>query len=82
LFAPDLQEYARSRGTYFDLRREGPGPVVTEPGELFAALADLPGVAVRYAERRRGFVERYGEYDRGTAAKQVIDRFFTGGRDA
>ncbi|HEY0543501.1 MAG TPA: bifunctional glycosyltransferase family 2 protein/CDP-glycerol:glycerophosphate glycerophosphotransferase [Actinoallomurus sp.] len=82
LFAPDLQEYARSRGTYFDLRREGPGPVVTEPGELFAALADLSGVAVRYAERRRGFVERYGEYDRGTAAKQVIDRFFTGGRDA
>jgi CDP-glycerol glycerophosphotransferase len=55
---------------------------VTEPGELFAALADLSGVAVRYAERRRGFVERYGEYDRGTAAKQVIDRFFTGGRDA
>ena len=81
-FAPDLEDYARSRGTYFDLREEAPGPVVTSPEELFAALADLPGVAARYAGRRRAFVDRYGEYDRGTAAKQVVDRFFTGESDA
>jgi CDP-glycerol glycerophosphotransferase len=81
-FAPDLEDYARSRGTYFDLRREAPGPVVAEPEELFAALADLPVLAARYAGRRRAFVERFGEYDQGTAAKQVVERFFTGGRDA
>jgi CDP-glycerol glycerophosphotransferase len=81
-FAPDLDDYLRSRGTYFDLRQEAPGPVVTEPEELFAALADLDGLASRYAKRRREFVERFGEYDRGTAAKQVVERFFTGGRDA
>jgi CDP-glycerol glycerophosphotransferase len=81
-FAPDLEDYVRSRGTYFDLRKEGPGPVLSDPDELFAALADLPGLAARYAEKRREFVERYGEYDRGTAAKQVVQRFFTGGRDA
>jgi CDP-glycerol glycerophosphotransferase len=77
-FTPDLEEYTRTRGTYFDLRKEAPGPVVAHPDELFAALADLDGVAATYAERRRGFVDRYGEYDRGTAAKQVVDRFFTG----
>lgn len=81
-FAPDLEEYTRTRGTYFDLREEAPGPVVAEPDELFAALADLPGLAAAYASRRRGFVERYGEYDTGTAAKQVVDRFFTGERRA
>ena len=81
-FAPDLEEYSRSRGTYFDLRQEAPGPVVSEPDELFAALADLDGLAMTYAKQRRGFVERYGEYDRGTAAKQVVDRFFTGERSA
>ncbi|HZE32481.1 MAG TPA: bifunctional glycosyltransferase family 2 protein/CDP-glycerol:glycerophosphate glycerophosphotransferase [Actinoallomurus sp.] len=81
-FAPDLEEYARTRGTYFDLRQEAPGPVVSEPDDLFAALADLDGLATAYAKRRRGFVERYGEYDRGTAAKQIVDRFFTGDRDA
>lgn len=77
-FAPDLDDYVRSRGTYFDLRREAPGPVLSSPDELFAALADLDGLASRYAKQRREFVENYGEYDRGTAAKQVVDRFFTG----
>ncbi|MDN3352458.1 bifunctional glycosyltransferase family 2 protein/CDP-glycerol:glycerophosphate glycerophosphotransferase [Actinomadura sp. DC4] len=81
-FAPDLEDYARTRGTYFDLRQEAPGPVVTEPDELFGTLADLDGLAAAYAKQRRGFAERYGEYDRGTAAKQIVDRFFTGERDA
>ncbi|MGH3381261.1 MAG: bifunctional glycosyltransferase/CDP-glycerol:glycerophosphate glycerophosphotransferase [Actinoallomurus sp.] len=81
-FAPDLEEYRRSRGTYFDLRQEAYGPVLSEPDELFAALADLDGIATAYAKQRRGFVERYGEFDRGTAAKQVVDRFFTGERSA
>jgi CDP-glycerol glycerophosphotransferase len=77
-FAPDLEDYTRTRGTYFDLRKEAPGPVLSEPGELFAALADLDGLATAYATRRKGFIERYGEYDRGTAAEQVVDRFFMG----
>jgi CDP-glycerol glycerophosphotransferase len=81
-FAPDLDEYARTRGTYFDLREEAPGPVVAGPDDLFAALADLDGLTTTYAKRRRGFVERYGEYDRGTAAKQIVARFFTGDPDA
>jgi len=81
-FAPDLEDYSRSRGTYFDLRQEAPGPVLARPGELFGALADLERLATTYAGQRRAFVERYGEYDRGTAAKQVVDRFFTGRRDA
>ncbi len=81
LFAPDLEDYTRTRGTYFDLRQEAPGPVLSEPRDLFAALADSGGLAVTYAKQRRGFVERYGEYDQGDAARQVVDRFFRGGRD-
>jgi CDP-glycerol glycerophosphotransferase len=81
-FAPDLDDYVRSRGTYFDLRQEAPGPVLAEPEELFTALADLDGLGTRFAKQRRAFVERFGEYDRGTAAKQVVERFFTGASDA
>jgi CDP-glycerol glycerophosphotransferase len=81
-FAPDLEDYTRTRGTYFDLRKEAPGPVVSEPHELFAALADLDDLARTYAKQRQGFIDRYGEYDTGTAAKQVVDRFFTGERSA
>ncbi|MEV5706855.1 CDP-glycerol glycerophosphotransferase family protein [Actinoallomurus sp. NPDC052274] len=75
-FAPDLEDYVHSRGAYFDLAEHAPGPVVAEPDELFAALRDLDDD--KYAGQRRAFVERFGEYDQGTAAKQVVERFFTG----
>ncbi len=37
-FAPDLDEYERERGLYFDLRTEGPGPVFETTAELAAYL--------------------------------------------
>jgi CDP-glycerol glycerophosphotransferase len=55
---------------------------VSEPHELFAEIADLDGLARTYAKQRRGFIDQYGEYDTGNAAKQVVDRFFTGERSA
>ncbi|MFL6051646.1 MAG: CDP-glycerol glycerophosphotransferase family protein [Actinoallomurus sp.] len=75
-FVPDLDEYVRSRGAYFDLTEHAPGPVAAEPDQLFAALRDLEHDT--YAKQRRAFVEGFGEYDQGTAAKQVVERFFTG----
>ncbi|MEV0406420.1 CDP-glycerol glycerophosphotransferase family protein [Actinoallomurus sp. NPDC050550] len=75
-FAPDLDDYTHSRGSYFDLKEHAPGPVVAEPDELFAALSDLDRDT--YAKQRHAFVEKFGEYDQGTAAKQVVARFFTG----
>ena len=44
------------RGTYFDLLEQAPGPVVADAEGLFAALADLDGIASAYAERLREFV--------------------------
>jgi CDP-glycerol glycerophosphotransferase len=80
MFTPDLDAYVRSRGAYFDLAESAPGPVVTEPEQLFAALGDLERDT--HAKQRREFVERFGEYDQGTAAKQVVERFFTGNSNA
>ena len=79
-YTPDLDEYVLRRGTYFDLAEHAPGPVVGDEDELFAALADLDRVHRDHAERRRRFVELFGEYDTGTAAKAVVERFFSGGR--
>ncbi|MFB4298853.1 CDP-glycerol glycerophosphotransferase family protein [Actinomadura sp. NTSP31] len=56
-----------------------PGPVVTGEDALLAVLADLDGVRREHAAARRRFAERHGEYDTGTAAKAIVDRFFTGG---
>ncbi|TWE17939.1 bifunctional glycosyltransferase/CDP-glycerol:glycerophosphate glycerophosphotransferase [Kitasatospora atroaurantiaca] len=76
-FAHDWEEYAEDvRGTYFDLLREAPGPVLREAGELFDALTDLDGVGKEYADARQRFVAEYGEYDRGDAAARIADVMF------
>ncbi|GAB1326528.1 hypothetical protein ACE1SV_08670 [Streptomyces sennicomposti] len=76
-YAYDWEEYAEdTRGTYFDLLAEAPGPVPRTPDELFAVLGDLAGLRVKYEARLKEFVDKYGEYDRGDAAAQIVDRFF------
>ncbi|WP_308119248.1 bifunctional glycosyltransferase family 2 protein/CDP-glycerol:glycerophosphate glycerophosphotransferase [Streptomyces sp. JJ38] len=76
-FAYDWEEYAQDiRGTYFHLPSEAPGPVVRTETELFEALSDLEGIGVRYAVPLKEFLDKYGEYDRGDAAAQIVDRFF------
>lgn len=76
-YAHDWEEYAEdTRGTYFDLLAEAPGPVPRTEEELFAAIGDLNTVRTTYEARLKEFVDKYGEYDRGDAAAQIVDRFF------
>ncbi|MDF3298701.1 bifunctional glycosyltransferase/CDP-glycerol:glycerophosphate glycerophosphotransferase [Streptomyces tropicalis] len=76
-YAYDWEEYAEdTRGTYFDLLAEAPGPVPRTEDDLFAALGDLGAVRTKYEARLKEFVDKYGEYDRGDAAAQIVDRFF------
>ncbi|MBW8486986.1 CDP-glycerol glycerophosphotransferase family protein, partial [Actinomadura parmotrematis] len=79
--APDLDDYAgRARGAYFDLAQHAPGPVTADEDGLLDALRGLSRPDA-YREARRRFVEEFGEYDTGTAAKSVVARFFDpGGR--
>ena len=82
-FTYDYEDYtAQSRGVYFDLAENAPGPLVHDEAELFDALADLDATHARHAHDLRCFVERFGEYDNGTAAKAIVERFFTPGGTA
>ncbi|MEU1124252.1 CDP-glycerol:glycerophosphate glycerophosphotransferase [Streptomyces sp. NPDC005899] len=76
LFAPDLDAYAADRGSYFDLREKAPGPVVGTEDELFAVLARLKTADTGFQERRTAFAEEFGGYDRGDAARAVVDTVF------
>jgi CDP-glycerol glycerophosphotransferase len=79
-FAYDLDEYVNSlRGTYFDLVKHAPGPVLQEKDELYAALDDLAGSDLAWADARKRFVAEFGEYDRGDAARRIVDTFFRRG---
>ncbi|WP_037868347.1 bifunctional glycosyltransferase/CDP-glycerol:glycerophosphate glycerophosphotransferase [Streptomyces sp. NRRL S-813] len=76
-YVHDWEEYAQdTRGTYFDLLSEAPGPVPRTAEELFDVLGDLGTVGAAHEARLKEFVDKYGEYDRGDAAAQIVDRFF------
>ncbi|MFA1551760.1 CDP-glycerol glycerophosphotransferase family protein [Actinomadura chokoriensis] len=73
LHLPDGRDLATG---YFDLARHGPGPITRTEEELIAALAGLDEAEAVHAPRRRAFAARFGEHDRGTAARTVVDRYF------
>ncbi|MFI0483561.1 CDP-glycerol glycerophosphotransferase family protein [Actinomadura sp. 9N215] len=73
LHLPDGRDRAAG---YFDLERHAPGPITRTEDELVAALADLDAADAVHAPRRRAFAGRFGEHDRGTAARTVVDRCF------
>jgi len=76
---PDLADYLGTRGAYFDLPQCAPGPLTRTDDELLAAVADLPALRERYAEKHRAFVERFAAYDGGNAAQTVVERYFAPG---
>ncbi|MBM9507793.1 CDP-glycerol glycerophosphotransferase family protein [Streptomyces sp. KK5PA1] len=79
-FAYDYDEYVKDdRGTYFDLTKHAPGPVVRDVEGLYSVLDDLPRSESEWAVRRKQFVAEFGEYDKGDAARQIVSRFFRPG---
>ncbi|MFJ5551712.1 CDP-glycerol glycerophosphotransferase family protein, partial [Streptomyces sp. NPDC093225] len=76
-FAYDYDEYKNDiRGTYFDLKEKAPGPVVATAEELFETLDGFDGTDPKFSEARERFRAEFGEYDQGTAARQIVERFF------
>ncbi|MET9698585.1 bifunctional glycosyltransferase family 2 protein/CDP-glycerol:glycerophosphate glycerophosphotransferase [Streptomyces sp. NPDC006529] len=79
-FAYDYEKYSTDiRGTYFDLKEKAPGPVVATADELLQALGAFEEADTKYAEARARFLAEFGEYDRGDAARQIVEKFFTRG---
>lgn len=75
-FAPDLDAYAAERGSYFALRDDAGGPVVETEEELLRVLATLKQADGAWEQARRAFAERFGAYDEGRAAGDVVDALF------
>jgi CDP-glycerol glycerophosphotransferase len=80
-FAYDYDDYVHSeRGVYFELADKAPGPLVHSGDELVQALASVDSWRAEYADRYQRFIEEFGEYDTGNAARQVVDHVFFGTR--
>jgi CDP-glycerol glycerophosphotransferase len=74
----DYDLYTAHRGTYFDLRREAPGPVMTTTDEITEWLAGVDATHARYTDAYRAFRQRHCDYERGTASDDVVRAVFGG----
>lgn len=76
--ADDWETYRTTRGVYFDLMAEAPGPVARTQAELTEILTTGAWHDERAAKQRAAFRRRFCEYDDGHAAERVVRRVFLG----
>jgi CDP-glycerol glycerophosphotransferase (TagB/SpsB family) len=78
VYADDWDVYRETRGVYFDLTAEPPGPVARTPEELAAVFRDGSYAGADAAALRAAFRERFCEFDDGLAAERVVRRVLLG----
>lgn len=77
LFTPDIKQFVASRGAYFDLSEEAPGPLYEDVVHLAEGLTDLDSLVSRSADSYAKFSQRFVPWDDGKAAARVVDQFFS-----
>ncbi|QCD56255.1 CDP-glycerol glycerophosphotransferase family protein [Streptomyces hawaiiensis] len=78
IYADDWETYRTTRGVYFDLMAEAPGPVARTQQELTEILTTEAWRDESAAKTRAVFRRRFCEYDDGRAAERVVRRVFLG----
>ncbi|MDT0613092.1 CDP-glycerol glycerophosphotransferase family protein [Streptomyces lancefieldiae] len=78
IHADDWETYRTTRGVYFDLMAEAPGPVARDQARLTEILTTDAWRDERAAKARAAFRRRFCEYDDGRAAERVVRRVFLG----
>ncbi|MER7479375.1 CDP-glycerol glycerophosphotransferase family protein [Streptomyces sp. NPDC126510] len=78
IHADDWETYRTTRGVYFDLMDQAPGPVARTQQELTEILATEAWRDENAAKTRAVFRRRFCEYDDGRAAERVVRRIFLG----
>ncbi|MDN3297539.1 CDP-glycerol glycerophosphotransferase family protein [Streptomyces ficellus] len=78
LHTDDWETYTATRGVYFDITAEPPGPVTRTQDDLTGILLDGTWCDEAAAKQRHDFRLRFCEYDDGRAAERVVRRVFLG----
>jgi CDP-glycerol glycerophosphotransferase (TagB/SpsB family)/glycosyltransferase involved in cell wall biosynthesis len=74
-FVPDLESYFGLRAPLFPFDESAPGPWARTTAEVADLLADVGGVATRYAGEIRAFNERFNTLNDGRATERVLATF-------
>ncbi|MFE7976442.1 CDP-glycerol glycerophosphotransferase family protein [Streptomyces shenzhenensis] len=78
VYADDWEVYRETRGVYFDLMAEPPGPVARTPEELARVFRDGTYAGPEARALRAAFRERFCQFDDGRAAERVVRRVLLG----
>jgi CDP-glycerol glycerophosphotransferase len=74
-FTYDLDRYRdETRGFYFDMAADPPGPLLRTSDEVLDALEDLPARAAAHAGAYARFRERFCHLEDGRATQRVLER--------
>ncbi|MEU2622275.1 bifunctional glycosyltransferase family 2 protein/CDP-glycerol:glycerophosphate glycerophosphotransferase [Streptomyces sp. NPDC007157] len=78
VYADDWEVYRETRGVYFDLMAEPPGPVARTPEELARIFREGSHRSPEAKRLRAEFRARFCQFDDGLAAERVVRRVFLG----
>ncbi|MEU0969014.1 bifunctional glycosyltransferase family 2 protein/CDP-glycerol:glycerophosphate glycerophosphotransferase [Streptomyces sp. NPDC005917] len=78
VYADDWEVYRQTRGVYFDLMAEPPGPVARTPEELARIFREGSYRSQESKRLRAEFRARFCQFDDGLAAERVVRRVFLG----
>ena len=73
---PDLAEYERLRGFYFDFQKEAPGPILKTAAEVVAVLKSLTKSEAKYAQNYKNWRKKFNRLEDGKASARVVDAVF------
>lgn len=74
IYAPDWERYIESRGVYFDLLAEPPGPAAQTEEDLTAALCSGAPWTDASIEALERFRSKFCSWEKGDAARQVVEK--------
>jgi CDP-glycerol glycerophosphotransferase len=73
-FDHDLDHYrGELRDFYFDFEALAPGPMIATTDDVLDAIADVPGLQSRFADRYARFRDRFCSREDGHATARVLD---------
>ncbi|MDA7025482.1 CDP-glycerol glycerophosphotransferase family protein [Bacillus sp. CLL-7-23] len=76
-YAYDFELYKdKIRGFYLDMKKDLPGPILTENGELLSAIRNIDQVQRQYKNRYNEFLKTYCYLEKGDSSAQVIKTVF------
>ncbi len=72
LLCEDWDDYRWSRGAYFDITADAPGPVALTAVDLVDIIGSGSYAAPEHVARRASFRERFATFERGNASEIVV----------